>query len=106
MLKLQNLRTDLSRARHNPGGQAVRKEIKLAGFGGQGIVLMGVMLAEAAGYYENMEIAQTQSYGPEARGGACRRPKSRSAGVSTSPVARIMARSMTFSSSRTLPGQG
>ena len=50
----------------------MRKEIKLAGFGGQGIVLMGVMLAEAAGYYENMEIAQTQSYGPEARGGACR----------------------------------
>jgi 2-oxoglutarate ferredoxin oxidoreductase subunit gamma len=33
---------------------------------------MGVMLAEAAGYYENMEIGQTQSYGPEARGGACR----------------------------------
>lgn len=50
----------------------MRKEIKLAGFGGQGIVLMGVMLAEAAGYYEGLEIAQTQSYGPEARGGACR----------------------------------
>jgi len=44
----------------------------MAGFGGQGIVLMGVILAEAAGYYENLEIAQTQSYGPEARGGACR----------------------------------
>lgn len=44
----------------------------MAGFGGQGIVLMGVILAEAAGYYEGLEICQTQSYGPEARGGACR----------------------------------
>ena len=50
----------------------MRREVKMAGFGGQGIVLMGVILAEAAGYYENLEIAQTQSYGPEARGGACR----------------------------------
>lgn len=50
----------------------MRKEIKLAGFGGQGIILMGVLLAKAAGYYEDLEIAQTQSYGPEARGGACR----------------------------------
>ena len=50
----------------------MRKEIKLAGFGGQGIILMGVVLAKAAGYYEGQEIAQTQSYGPEARGGACR----------------------------------
>ncbi len=50
----------------------MRKEIKLAGFGGQGIILMGVMLAKAAGYYEGQEIAQTQSYRPEARGGACR----------------------------------
>jgi len=50
----------------------MRKEIKLAGFGGQGIILMGIILAKAAGYYEGQEIAQTQSYGPEARGGACR----------------------------------
>jgi 2-oxoglutarate ferredoxin oxidoreductase subunit gamma len=49
----------------------MRKEVKLAGFGGQGIILMSVMLANAAGYYDNKEIAQTQSYGPEARGGAC-----------------------------------
>lgn len=49
----------------------MRKEIKLAGFGGQGIILMSVMLANAAGYYDDKEIAQTQSYGPEARGGAC-----------------------------------
>ena len=50
----------------------MRKEIKMAGFGGQGIILMGIVLAKAAGYYEGKEIAQTQSYGPEARGGACR----------------------------------
>lgn len=50
----------------------MRTEIKLAGFGGQGVILMGVLLAETAGYFEEKEIAQTQSYGPEARGGACR----------------------------------
>lgn len=49
----------------------MRTEVKMAGFGGQGIILMSVMLANAVGYYENKEIAQTQSYGPEARGGAC-----------------------------------
>ena len=49
----------------------MRKEVKLAGFGGQGIILMSVMLANASGYYDEKEIAQTQSYGPEARGGAC-----------------------------------
>ena len=50
----------------------MRKEIRLAGFGGQGIVTMGTLLAIAAGIYEDLEVAQTQSYGPEARGGACR----------------------------------
>jgi len=50
----------------------VRKEIRLAGFGGQGIVTMGTLLAIAAGIYDDLEVAQTQSYGPEARGGACR----------------------------------
>ncbi len=33
---------------------------------------MGALLAVAAGVHENLEVAQTQSYGPEARGGACR----------------------------------
>lgn len=33
---------------------------------------MGAILATAAGIHENLEVAQTQSYGPEARGGACR----------------------------------
>jgi hypothetical protein len=50
----------------------VRREIRIAGFGGQGVVTMGTILAVAAGIYEDLEVAQTQSYGPEARGGACR----------------------------------
>lgn len=50
----------------------MRKEVKIAGFGGQGVILMTVLLAQAAGIFEDKEIAQTQSYGPEARGGACR----------------------------------
>jgi len=48
----------------------MRKEIRLAGTGGQGLLLAGVILAEAAGVYEGKKVIQTQSYGPEARGGA------------------------------------
>ncbi len=51
---------------------AERLEIRLAGSGGQGVILAGVVLAEAAGIHEGREVAQTQSYGPEARGGAAR----------------------------------
>jgi len=50
----------------------MRKEIKFAGFGGQGVVKSALLLCVASGLYEEKEIAQTQSYGPEARGGACR----------------------------------
>ena len=50
----------------------MRREVRIAGFGGQGVVTMGAILAVAAGIHENLEVAQTQSYGPEARGGACR----------------------------------
>ncbi len=49
-----------------------RFEIRLAGSGGQGLVLAGVILAEAAGIYQGRFVCQTQSYGPEARGGACK----------------------------------
>jgi 2-oxoglutarate ferredoxin oxidoreductase subunit gamma len=49
---------------------ADRIEIRLAGSGGQGLILAGVILAEAAGIHEGKFVAQTQSYGPEARGGA------------------------------------
>ncbi len=49
---------------------AERLEVRLAGSGGQGLILAGVILAEAAGIHERKYVAQTQSYGPEARGGA------------------------------------
>jgi 2-oxoglutarate ferredoxin oxidoreductase subunit gamma len=47
-----------------------RYEIRLSGSGGQGIILMGIILAEAIGIYDGKCVAQTQSYGPEARGGS------------------------------------
>jgi 2-oxoglutarate ferredoxin oxidoreductase subunit gamma len=47
-----------------------RYEIRLAGLGGQGLVLAGVILAEAASIHENKNAVQSQSYGPESRGGA------------------------------------
>lgn len=50
---------------------AQRWEIRLAGTGGQGAVLAGILLAEAA-VRDGKNVAQTQSYGPEARGGASR----------------------------------
>jgi 2-oxoglutarate ferredoxin oxidoreductase subunit gamma len=51
---------------------AQRTEIRLAGNGGQGLVLAGIILAEAAGLFEGRPVAQTQVYGPESRGGASR----------------------------------
>ena len=48
-----------------------RTEIKLAGFGGQGIVLAGFILGKALSLFDNKNAILTQSYGPEARGGAC-----------------------------------
>jgi 2-oxoglutarate ferredoxin oxidoreductase subunit gamma len=50
----------------------MRHELRIAGFGGQGVIKAAVLVALAAGLGEGKEIAQTQSYGPEARGGACR----------------------------------
>jgi len=50
----------------------LRKEIRIAGFGGQGIILAGIVIGKAAALYDNIYAVQTQSYGPEARGGASR----------------------------------
>jgi len=47
-----------------------RYEIRLSGSGGQGLVFAGIVLAEAAGIHDGKYVCQTQSYGPEARGGA------------------------------------
>jgi 2-oxoglutarate ferredoxin oxidoreductase subunit gamma len=49
---------------------AQKLEIRLSGSGGQGLVLAGVILAEAAVIYDGKNALQSQSYGPEARGGA------------------------------------
>jgi len=47
-------------------------EVVFSGSGGQGIILGGRIFAEAASIYDNKEAIMTQSYGPEARGGASR----------------------------------
>lgn len=44
----------------------------LSGSGGQGIITMAILLAEAAAIYEGLTAVQSQVYGPEARGGATR----------------------------------
>jgi len=49
-----------------------RYEIRLSGEGGQGLVLAGKIIAEAAAIYDELNATQSQSYGPEARGGASR----------------------------------
>jgi 2-oxoglutarate ferredoxin oxidoreductase subunit gamma len=49
-----------------------RKEIRIAGFGGQGVILSGTIVGKAASIYDKGFAALTQSYGPESRGGSCR----------------------------------
>jgi 2-oxoglutarate ferredoxin oxidoreductase subunit gamma len=49
----------------------MRKEIRITGFGGQGIVLAGYILGKAASVYDGKSATLVQSYGPEARGSAC-----------------------------------
>jgi 2-oxoglutarate ferredoxin oxidoreductase subunit gamma len=46
-------------------------EIRLAGFGGQGVILSAIVLGKAASIYEGGFATMTQNFGPEARGGAC-----------------------------------
>jgi 2-oxoglutarate ferredoxin oxidoreductase subunit gamma len=50
----------------------MRYEIRLSGTGGQGSILAAIVMAEACGVYDGKKVVQTQSYGPEARGGASR----------------------------------
>jgi 2-oxoglutarate ferredoxin oxidoreductase subunit gamma len=45
-------------------------QLRICGYGGQGIVLAGMLLGKAASLYDGKEAVFTQSYGPEARGGA------------------------------------
>src|ERR1700747_1373388 len=46
-------------------------EIRVAGFGGQGVILSAIGLGKAASIYQNAFATMTQNIGPEARGGAC-----------------------------------
>lgn len=47
-----------------------RYRIVFSGSGGQGVITASIILAEAAAIYEGLNAVQSQSYGPEARGGA------------------------------------
>jgi 2-oxoglutarate ferredoxin oxidoreductase subunit gamma len=46
-------------------------EIRVAGFGGQGVILSAVVLGKAASIHQGEYATMTQNFGPEARGGAC-----------------------------------
>lgn len=50
----------------------MRTEVRFAGFGGQGIIRSGLILSMAACIYGDKNAVQTQSYGPESRGGSCK----------------------------------
>ncbi len=46
----------------------MRRECRLCGSGGQGVILAGIILAEAAAIHEGKHVIQSQDYGPAARG--------------------------------------
>lgn len=48
----------------------MRKEVRFSGLGGQGIITAAIILGRAVALYTDYQVVQTQSYGPEARGGA------------------------------------
>jgi 2-oxoglutarate ferredoxin oxidoreductase subunit gamma len=50
----------------------MRVEVRFAGFGGQGIIKSGIIVGTAACIHARKNAVQTQSYGPESRGGACK----------------------------------
>lgn len=49
-----------------------RTEVRIAGLGGQGVVMLGRILATAAGIYEGKEVSQVETYGMQQRGGDVR----------------------------------
>ncbi|XOF34742.1 MAG: 2-oxoacid:acceptor oxidoreductase family protein [Candidatus Electrothrix sp. YB6] len=53
----------------NAQNEAQRYEIRFSGSGGQGLITLAIIFAEAVGVYSDRDVCQTQSYGPEARGG-------------------------------------
>ncbi len=46
-------------------------EIKVGGFGGQGVILTGIIIGRAGAIYDDKYATMTQAFGPEARGSAC-----------------------------------
>jgi 2-oxoglutarate ferredoxin oxidoreductase subunit gamma len=50
----------------------MKKDIRICGFGGQGVILSGFIIGKAASVFMDYNAVQSQSYGPEARGGAAR----------------------------------
>lgn len=52
------------------GAPSPRREVRFTGFGGQGMGVVGYILGRAAAVYDGKSATMTQSYGPEARGGA------------------------------------
>lgn len=48
-----------------------RTEVKIGGFGGQGVILSGYIIGRAASIYDNKFATMIQAFGPEARGSAC-----------------------------------
>ena len=48
----------------------MRQEVRIGGFGGQGVIMTGIVIGKAASLFDGKNAVQTQSYGPEARGGA------------------------------------
>jgi 2-oxoglutarate ferredoxin oxidoreductase subunit gamma len=49
----------------------VRKEVRITGYGGQGVILSAHVLGKAATLFEGLHATMTQAFGPEARGSAC-----------------------------------
>ena len=45
--------------------------IKISGFGGQGVILSSYIVGKEASIFDGLNASMTQAYGPEARGGAC-----------------------------------
>ena len=48
-----------------------RSEIKIAGFGGQGVIMAGIIVGKAASIFDRYHATMIQAFGPEARGSAC-----------------------------------
>ncbi|MDZ7293944.1 MAG: 2-oxoacid:acceptor oxidoreductase family protein [candidate division KSB1 bacterium] len=49
----------------------MRTEIRVSGYGGQGVILAGYIIGKATAIFEKKHATLTQSFGPEARGSAC-----------------------------------